>query len=155
MKGPPSADVTVAIAVIANTPSGLGETDVTMSPSTLTFTTSNWSTPRTVTPKVTKDSDTTTETVTLSHTVTSTDSGYSSLNLPDGTMEVKDVVKGYDPGLAVSDAVPADRRIGDDGIAAHRCGRASRRAGIRGSRCPEPGGVPSGNCGRALRHGGR
>ena len=52
-------------------------------------------------------------------------------------------------------AVRTGRRIGDDGMAAPRCSRASPQAGIRGSRCPEPGDVPSGDGGTARRHGGR
>ena len=104
MKGPPTANVAVAIAVTANRPGGTGKADVTVTPSTLTFTTSNWSTPQTVTPKVTGDADTTSEVVTLSHTVTSSDSGYNGMSLPDVTMEVKEVRGGYGSGLSVADA---------------------------------------------------
>ena len=52
-------------------------------------------------------------------------------------------------------AVRTDRRIGDDGTDAARCCRASRQAGIRGSRCLEPGDVPSGNGGTVQQHGGK
>ncbi len=102
MTGAPSEDVTINLAVAANTPGGVGATDITLEPSTLTFTTSNWSGPRTVTPKVTKDADAISETVTISHTIVTEDSDYSAMNLPDVTMEVKDV-GGYGPGLSVDD----------------------------------------------------
>ena len=52
-------------------------------------------------------------------------------------------------------AVRTDRRIGDGGTDAARCCRASRQAGIRGSRCLEPGDVPSGNGGTVQHHGGK
>ena len=104
MKGPPSADVTVALAVTANEPGGTGAADVSFDPSTLTFTTSDWSTPRTVTPIVTEDDDSVAETVTISHTVTSTDSDYNGMDLPDVTMEVKETEPPYTSGLSVSNA---------------------------------------------------
>ena len=88
----------------ANTPGGIGAADVSFEPSTLTFTTSNWSTPQTVTPKVTRDDDEVSETVTISHTVTSTDSGYDGMDLPDVTMEVKETEPRYASGLSVSNA---------------------------------------------------
>ena len=104
MKGPPSADVTVALAVTANTPGGTGAADVSFEPSTLTFTTSDWSTPQTVTPIVTEDDDTVAETVTISHTVTSTDGGYNGMSLANVTMEVKDTRLREPSGLSVSNA---------------------------------------------------
>ena len=67
----PTANVTVTVA-------GHAGTDVTLTPSsgTLTFTTTNWSTARTVTVKAGNDADTTNDTVTLTHSATSTDPGY-------------------------------------------------------------------------------
>ena len=63
----PTADVTVTVA-------GHAGTDVTPDPTTLTFTPSNWDTPRTVTVTAADDADTTDDTVTLTHSATSTDS---------------------------------------------------------------------------------
>ena len=47
----PSANVTVAVATS-------GDTDITASPASLTFTSSNWSTPQTVTLSAAQDTDT-------------------------------------------------------------------------------------------------
>ena len=64
----PTANVTVTVS----RPAG---TEVTLTPSsgTLTFTTTNWNTARTVRVKAGNDADTTNDTVTLTHSATSTD----------------------------------------------------------------------------------
>ena len=62
----PTADVTVTVA-------GHTGTDVTPDPATLLFTPSNWDTARTVTVTAADDADTTDDTVTLTHSATSTD----------------------------------------------------------------------------------
>ena len=62
----PTANVTVTVA-------GHAGTDVTPTPASLTFTTTNWNTARTVTVKAGNDADTTNDTVTLTHIATSTD----------------------------------------------------------------------------------
>ena len=102
--GAPSANVTVDLSVAANTPGGVGATDIALEPSSLTFKPTDWSGPRTVTPKVTKDADAISETVTISHSISSADTDYSAMSLPDVTMEVKDV-GGYGPGVSVDDVV--------------------------------------------------
>ena len=56
----PTANVTVAIT-------GMSGTDVSVSPSSLTFTTTNWSVRQTVTVTAASDADTSDDTVTLSH----------------------------------------------------------------------------------------
>ena len=62
----PTASVTV-------TPSRTGSTDVTFSPPTLTFTTSNWSTVQTVTVTAAQDNDAVDDSATISHAVTGGD----------------------------------------------------------------------------------
>ena len=62
----PTASVTV-------TPSRTGSADVTFSPPTLTFTTSNWSTVQTVTVTAAQDSDAVDDSATISHAVTGGD----------------------------------------------------------------------------------
>ena len=62
----PTASVTV-------TPSRTGSADVTFSPPTLTFTTSNWSTVRPVTVTAAQDSDAVDDSATISHAVTGGD----------------------------------------------------------------------------------
>ena len=64
----PSGNVTV-------TPSRTGSTDVTFSPSPLTFTTGNWSTAQTVTVAAAEDTDALNDTATLSHAVSGADYG--------------------------------------------------------------------------------
>ena len=66
----PTADVTVTI----NDPSN---TDVTAEPASLTFSSTDWNTPKTVTVNAAQDADAEDETATVTHAVTSTDSSYS------------------------------------------------------------------------------
>ncbi|OVE77886.1 hypothetical protein BVX99_01360, partial [bacterium F16] len=78
----PNATVTVAIT---------SDAEVSVSPSSLNFTTSDWDTPQTVT--VTALNDSVAEplkTVTLSHTATSSDSKYHGLSIPGVTVTVTD-----------------------------------------------------------------
>ena len=63
----PTTEVTVTVA-------GHSGTDVTPSPTTLTFSTTNWNTARTVTVTAGNDTDTTDDEVTLTHSATSADS---------------------------------------------------------------------------------
>ena len=67
----PTADVTVTI----NDPTD--NTDVTAEPASLTFASTDWSTPQTVTVNAAQDADVEDETATVTHAVTSTDSSYS------------------------------------------------------------------------------
>ena len=81
----PTADVTVTVA-------GHTGTDVTLTPdpATLTFTSLNWDTAQTVTVKAGNDANTTDETVTLTHSATSTDSRYAGITIADVTVTVED-----------------------------------------------------------------
>ena len=79
----PTADVTVTVA-------GHASTDVTLSPTTLTFTTLNWETAQTVTVTAANDADTTNDTVTLTHSATSTDADYNAISIDGVTVTVND-----------------------------------------------------------------
>ena len=77
----PTADVTVTIAAPAGAP-------VTISPSTLTFTTTDWETPQTVTVKATADDNHENETYAVSHTADG--GGYENVPLSLLALQVKD-----------------------------------------------------------------
>ena len=79
----PTADVTVTI----NDPSN---TDVTAEPASLTFSSTDWNTPKTVTVNAAQDADAEDETATVTHTVTSTDSIYSGASANSVTVSVTD-----------------------------------------------------------------
>ena len=79
----PTANVTVTVA-------GHAGTDVTPNPTTLTFTTSNWETAQTVAVTAGNDADTTDDSVTLTHSAASADSGYSGIAIPSVAVTVSD-----------------------------------------------------------------
>ena len=79
----PTADVTVTI----NDPSN---TDVTAEPASLTFSSTDWNTPKTVTVNAAQDADAEDETATVTHTVTSTDSIYSGASANSVAVSVTD-----------------------------------------------------------------
>ena len=89
----PTANVTVTVA-------GHGGTDVTLtsfsftsstpSSSILTFTTANWNLAQTVTVKAGNDTDTTNDTVTLTHSAASTDSNYGGITIGSVVVTVAD-----------------------------------------------------------------
>ena len=79
----PTADVTVTVA-------GHAGTDVTPTPASLTFTTTNWSTAQTVTVTAGNDTDLTNDTVTLTHSAASTDSNYSGITIGSVVVTVED-----------------------------------------------------------------
>ena len=83
LESQPTADVTVTI----NDPSN---TDVTPSPITLTFTPQNWNTPKTVTVTAGEDDDAAHDTVTLTHSATSTDTGYQGIMIASVDVTVTD-----------------------------------------------------------------
>ena len=62
-----------------------GDEDLTVNPSTLTFTTSDWNTPQTVTVSAAADADTAAGTATITHAATSTDSAYTGLTITSVT----------------------------------------------------------------------
>ena len=82
----PSADVTVDI-------SGHTGTDITLSDTTLTFTTDNWETPQTVTVNAARDDDAAADdAVTLSHAVSSVDdSDYNGIAAENVTVTITEV----------------------------------------------------------------
>ena len=75
-------------ASVMVTPSKTGSSDVTFSPPTLTFTTSNWSTAQTVTVTTAQDSDAVDDSATISHAVTGGD--YASLTVDSVVVTVDD-----------------------------------------------------------------
>ena len=80
----PTADVTITI----NDPSD--NTDVTAEPASLTFTSTDWNSPKTVTVNAAQDADADDETATVTHTVTSTDSSYSGASANSVSVTVTD-----------------------------------------------------------------
>ena len=79
----PTADVTVTI----NDPSN---TDVIAEPASLTFSSTDWNTPKTVTVNAAQDADAEDETATVTHAVTSTDSSYSGASANNVAVSVTD-----------------------------------------------------------------
>ena len=79
----PMADVVVTVA-------GYAGTDVTPAPTTLTFTTLNWEMAQTVTVTAGNDANTANETVSLTHSATSTDTDYSGITIAGVTVTVTD-----------------------------------------------------------------
>ena len=79
----PSADVVVTVA-------GHAGTDVTVNPTTLTFTSTTWNTPQPVTVTAANDADTVNDTVSLTHSAASSDANYSGTTIPGVTVTVSD-----------------------------------------------------------------
>ena len=79
----PTADVVVTVA-------GHVGTDVTANPTTLTFTMSNWETAQTVTVTADDDADTTDDSVALTHSAASADSGYNGIAIDGVAVTVND-----------------------------------------------------------------
>ena len=109
----PTAGVTVTVA-------GHSGTDVTTSPATLTFTTSNWGTPQTVTVTAGDDADTTNDTVTLTHSATSADSDYSGISIASVAVTVNDndtanVAPTFNEGASTSRTF--NETLGDEAVA--------------------------------------
>ena len=80
----PAGDVTVTLGGVSNT-------DVTLSDGTLTFTSTNWNAPQTVTVTAAHDGDAADDTVTITHTVASaTDTAYDGLSAENVVVTVAD-----------------------------------------------------------------
>ena len=79
----PTANVTVTVA-------GHAGTDVTPSPTSLTFTTTTWGTAQTVTVTADDDADTANDAVTLTHSAASTDTGYEGISIDGVAVTVTD-----------------------------------------------------------------
>ena len=87
----PTSNVTVTIG-------GNTGTDLTLNPSTLTFTTGDWNSAKTVTVSAGEDDDADAETITLTHTVASSDALYEGISAEDVVVTVTDP----DPGVKIS-----------------------------------------------------
>ena len=83
----PRAEVTITLAV---SPGSDGVADVTVSPSSLAFTASNWDTPQWITVSVGRDADTVGETETISHAATSADSRYHGIKVAPVRVVIRD-----------------------------------------------------------------
>ena len=90
----PTADVTIAVAVPE-------EASVRVEPTSLTFTSRNWSTPQTVTVTALEDDDEVSENHTLTHTAASTDSDYNGVSVDGVALTVVDNDTGA-PGVMIS-----------------------------------------------------
>ena len=91
----PTATVTVTVA-------GHAGTDVTPNPTTLTFTSTTWSTAQTVTVTAGDDANTTDDTVTLTHSAASTDSGYGGIAIDEVAVTVSDNDTAQVTGVSVT-----------------------------------------------------
>ena len=80
----PTADVTVTV----NDPAD--NTDVTADPASLTFSSSDWGSPKMVTVSAAQDADPNDDTATVTHTVTSTDTSYSGASARSVLVRVAD-----------------------------------------------------------------
>ncbi len=100
----PTHEVTVAVG-------GHAGTDVRLSASTLTFTTSNWDQAQTVTVTALNDDDTANDAVTLTHTATSTDGNYSGIAIAGVSVTVTD----NDTTTPAVTLVLSDASIGENG----------------------------------------
>ena len=83
----PTAPVTIALSVSRGSDN---VADVTVRPTPLTFTTSDWADPQWVTVTVAEDSDTVGETETITHTATSTDSRYQGIKITPVSVVIRD-----------------------------------------------------------------
>ena len=91
----PTANVTVTVA-------GHAGTDVTPSPTSLTFTTTTWGTAQTVTVTAGDDADTANDSVSLTHSAASTDSEYQGITIAGVAVTVTDNDNDAPPGVTVS-----------------------------------------------------
>ena len=79
----PTANVTITIG-------GQTAADITAAPTPLTFTTTNWATAQTVTVTAANDTDTVTDTHSLTHSAMSSDTKYSGISIPNVGVTVND-----------------------------------------------------------------
>ena len=93
----PTTAVTLSVAV----PQGAS---ITADPSSLTFTSQNWSTPQTVTVEEPEDEDTLDETYSMNHRVTNSGSDYSNALIQVNVIEVVDNDAAPEPGVRIDPA---------------------------------------------------
>ena len=91
----PTASVTVTVG-------GLGSSDLTANPSSLTFTTGNWATAQMVTVTAGNDADTTNDTVSLTHNAASSDSAYDGITIAGLQVTVADNDTAQVTGLMIT-----------------------------------------------------
>ena len=83
LRSQPTANVVVTVA-------GHAGTDVTVNPTTLTFTSTTWNTPQPVTVTAADDADTVNDTVSLTHSAASSDANYSGIMIAGVAVTVSD-----------------------------------------------------------------
>ena len=105
----PSANVTIAVA---NRGQSADDSDLTVSPASLTFTSTNYSSAQTVTVSAAQDADDADGTAVVTHTATSTDASYGGITIANVTAtEDDDETPGTAPTSAdVTLAVSRDNR---------------------------------------------
>ena len=97
----PTAEVTVTV-------SGQADTDVTVTPASVVFTTSNWATERMVTVRAGDDADTENDPVELTHDAVSADAGYQGIGIGGVRVTVSDNDTARVTGVSVA---PGDARL--------------------------------------------
>ena len=83
----PTASVTIAVANRGQTGD---DSDLTVNPGSLTFTTSNWNTAQTVTVTARQDSDVANGSAAITHTATSSDNTYNGITIANKTVTEAD-----------------------------------------------------------------
>ncbi len=99
----PTAPVTIALTVSRGSDN---VADVTVNPTPLTFTASDWDAPQWVTVRVGEDSDTVGETETITHAATSTDSRYEGITIAPVRVVIRDRNRATDPPTGTLGASP-------------------------------------------------
>ena len=116
----PTANVTVTVA-------GHAGTDVTPSPTSLTFTTTNWGTAQTVTVTAGDDADTANDAVSLTHSAASTDTDYDGISIDGVAVTVNDNDTAPATGAPT---ITGTAQVGPDADGGHHrhhgCGRADQ-----------------------------
>ena len=107
----PTANVTVTVE-------GHSDTDVILTPDppTLVFTMMNWETAQTVTVTAGNDADTADDTVTLTHSVASTDTGYHGITIDSVDVTVTD---NDSPSMTVTPSPPSMLFVDEGGTATY------------------------------------
>ena len=99
----PTADVAIALSVSRGSDN---VADVTVNPTPLTFTASDWDAPQWVTVTVAEDSDTVGETEVITHAATSTDSRYEGITIAPVRVVIRDRNPTTDPPTGTLGASP-------------------------------------------------
>ena len=117
----PTGNVTVSVT-------RSGSPDVSASPSALTFTTSNWDTPQTLTVSAQEDADAVDDTATVSHAVSGADYGANGVTAASVSVTVGDEV---DPVVSLSSsAVTVNENAGTVALTASLSGTSSEQVTV-------------------------